>query len=113
MREIQLMSLYSIVLITVPDENMAEKIAKSLVKKKLAACVNIIDQISAIFAWQSTINTENESMLLIKTTEIAYPSLESAILQQHPYDIPEIIAIPIKRGAEDYLNWVRENTCTK
>lgn len=101
-----------LVLCTCPDEDSARQLAGSLVQEKLAACVNIVNPISSIFAWQGRIDTEQESLLLIKTTETAYSELEQAIKQQHPYDVPEIIAIPIQQGSADYLNWIRENTCT-
>jgi len=101
-----------LVLCTCPDEASARRLSESLIGSQLAACVNIVNPISSIFAWQGKIDTEQESLLLIKTTEMAYCALEKAIIQQHPYEIPEIIAIPIEQGSADYLNWVRDNTCT-
>lgn len=101
-----------LVLCTCPDEDSARQLSEFIVQEKLAACVNIVNPISSIFAWQGRIHTERESLLLIKTTERAYSALEQAIKQQHPYDVPEIIAIPIQQGSADYLNWIRENTCT-
>ena len=101
-----------LVLCTCPDEDSARRLSGFLVREKLAACVNIVNPISSIFAWQGRIDTEQESLLLIKTTETAYSALEKTIKQQHPYEVPEIIAIPIQQGSMDYLNWIRENTCT-
>jgi periplasmic divalent cation tolerance protein len=101
-----------LVLCTCPDEDSARRLSGFLVQKKLAACISIVNPISSIFAWQGRIDTQQESLLLIKTTETAYSALEQAIKQQHPYEVPEIIAIPIHQGSMDYLNWIRENTCT-
>jgi len=101
-----------LVLCTCPNENSARQLSESLVQDKLAACVNIVNPISSIFAWQGKIDSEQESLLLIKTTRAAYSRLEQAIKAQHPYDVPEIIAIPVQQGSADYLNWVRDNTCT-
>ena len=101
-----------LVLCTCPDEDSAKGLSASLVEEKLAACVSIVNPISSIFTWQGKIDTEQESLLLIKTTETAYSALEQAIKQRHPYDVPEIIAIPVPGGSTEYLNWIRENTCT-
>lgn len=101
-----------LVLCTCPDEDSARTLSDSLVQEKLAACVSIVNPISSIFTWQGRIDTEQESLLLIKTTETAYSALEQAIKQRHPYEVPEIIAIPVQRGSAEYLNWIRENTCT-
>ncbi len=101
-----------LVLCTCPNPDHARQLSESLVQARLAACVNIVNPISSIFTWQGRINTEQESLLLIKTTETAYSALERAIKKQHPYEIPEIIAIPVQEGAADYLSWVRDTTCT-
>ena len=101
-----------LVFCTCPDEDSARTLSDSLVQEKLAACVSIVNPISSIFTWQGRIDSEQESLLLIKTTETAYSALEQAIKQRHPYEVPEIIAIPIQRGSAEYTNWIRENTCT-
>lgn len=101
-----------LVLCTCPDEESARHLSESLVQARLAACVNILDPISSVFTWQGKISVEPESLLLIKSTETSYSKLEQAIKAQHPYDVPEIIAIPILKGSADYLDWVRDNTCT-
>ena len=101
-----------LVLCTCPDEGSARGLSESLVQEKLAACVSIVNPISSTFTWQGRIDSEQESLLLIKTTETAYSALEQAIKQRHPYEVPEIIAIPIQRGSAEYTNWIRENTCT-
>ena len=101
-----------LVLCTCPDEESAHRLSGFLVQKKLAACVNIVNRIDSIFTWQGKIDRAQESLLLIKTTNTAYAALEQAIKQQHPYDVPEIIALPVELGSPDYLNWIRENTCT-
>lgn len=99
------------VLCSCPSEEVANMIARSLVKDRLAACVSILPEMRSVYRWQGSIESDAERLLLIKTTEERYPELETDIKSQHPYQIAEIIALPVLRGAADYLNWVQENTC--
>ena len=101
-----------IIFCTCPDDSTARQLAESLVQEKLAACVNITAPITSVYRWQGKINSDSEAMLLIKSTEAAYPRLEKRLREQHPYELPEIIAVPVKTGLNDYLEWVEENTCT-
>ncbi|WP_456417841.1 divalent-cation tolerance protein CutA [Thiolapillus sp.] len=100
-----------LVLCTCPDGNVAEYLANTLVERKLAACVNIAGAIRSVYPWQGKIQQDNEVLLLIKTTAAGWANLEQALLELHPYDVPEIIAMPIVAGSKDYLNWVGENVC--
>lgn len=95
-----------IVFCTCPPTLNAQKLARELVEQKLAACVNIIPKITSVYTWKDQIFEENEILLMIKTTQKAYPKLETWIRQQHPYEIPEIIALPIIAGFEPYLQWI-------
>lgn len=99
-----------LVLTNCSDETSANAIALAVVEARLAACVNILPRIQSIYRWQGKVESASEIPLLIKTTADNYPALESAIRAQHPYEIPEIIALPIERGLPAYLNWVAE-TC--
>ncbi len=100
---------FEIVLCTCPDKETAKKLACLLVEKKLAACVNILPGITSIYEWQGKIESTQEHLLLIKSSRDYYRLIESAIFSHHPYEIPEIIAVPIERGLPDYLDWI--NTC--
>ena len=99
-----------IALTTFPDIDTAQRLASQIVQAKLAACVNIIPQVQSIYIWQGEECNESECIALIKTTEKAYSELESLLKQQHPYELPEIIATPITNGSKDYLSWLSTNT---
>lgn len=98
-----------LILCTCPDRNTSEKIAKRLVKDRLAACVNIMPGLTSIYTWQDRLETAEEHLMLIKSTKERYPAIEQAIRELHPYELPEIIALPIEQGLPDYLNWI--DTC--
>lgn len=101
-----------LVFCTCPDENVAETLAITLVERKLAACVNINKGMQSVYRWQDKIHQDREVLLMIKTTENCWNKLEQTLLELHPYDVPEIIAMPIVAGSKDYLSWVGENVCT-
>ena len=95
-----------------PDRAAAERLAASLIKKKVAACVNILAPCRAIYRWKGETQHDEEYPVLIKSTAAAYPALESAIRAAHPYELPEIIAVPVERGLPAYLDWVAAETNT-
>jgi periplasmic divalent cation tolerance protein len=97
---------YQIVLCTCPDKNTAENIARQLVKDKLAACVNILPGVTSIYCWREQIESAQEHLLLIKANKTTFPAIAAAITKQHPYELPEIIAVPIENGLPEYLNWI-------
>jgi periplasmic divalent cation tolerance protein len=99
-----------VVLITTPSKEEGEKIGRTLVEKKLAACANILSPISSIFAWQGKICHEQESLMILKTRKNCFPQLAEEVKRGHSYSVPEIIALPIVEGSLDYLNWIQENT---
>lgn len=93
-----------------PDTAVAEDIARHLVDNRLAACVNILAPCRSIYRWQGSVETAAEVPLLVKTSRERYPSLEAAIRDLHPYEVPEIIALPIEKGLPAYLDWVAAET---
>jgi periplasmic divalent cation tolerance protein len=100
---------YQLVFSTCPDQASAEKLAHQLVTEKLAACVNILPNLTSIYQWQGNIETANEYLLMIKTKVDQYQAIENWIKANHPYELPEIIAVSIEHGLPEYLQWI--NTC--
>jgi periplasmic divalent cation tolerance protein len=98
-----------IALCTVPNEATARQIADALVSEKLAACVNIIPSVMSVYRWKDAVEQSEELLLLIKTSEAVWPLLETRILELHPYELPEIIAVPIDTGQADYIKWITNN----
>ena len=98
-----------LVLSTWPDAEIARKISEELVSAGFAACANIGAEVESIYSWEGKLETSREVLVLFKTTAAAYPKLEEKLRSLHPYDVPEIIAVPITRGLEDYLDWVGQN----
>lgn len=99
-----------IVLTTFPDEASALQTAQHLVEAQLAACVNVLPPMTSVYTWNGEAQTDPEHLLLMKTRQACYASLEQAILEQHPYDLPEIVATPIVAGLAGYLDWIAETT---
>jgi periplasmic divalent cation tolerance protein len=97
---------YIAVYVTVKEIEEARKIAKSLVKRRLAACVNILPEVESYFWWKDKLEAEKEIILLIKTKETLLPELIKSVKRLHSYSIPEIIALPITGGSRDYLEWM-------
>ena len=100
------MAEYIQVLTTVELKSDAEKIAKNLVEKRLAACVQILGPLTSYFHWQGKLDTASEYLCLIKSRDDLFTELETEIISQHPYEVPEILAVPITKGNENYLNWL-------
>ena len=101
-----------IALCTVPDEKTAGQIADALVSEKLAACINIVPSIMSVYHWDDAIEHDQELLLLIKTSVSVWPLLEARILELHPYELPEIIAVPIHTGQTDYIKWIKNSLIT-
>ncbi len=96
-------------LCTVPDMQVAERIADTLVGEQLAACVNIVPGITSVYRWQGKVERDAELLLVIKTTSTTWPDVEQRIGALHPYELPEIIAVPIQTGQADYLQWINDS----
>jgi periplasmic divalent cation tolerance protein len=99
-------SPYRLILCTCPDSQVAEQLATSLVEQQLAACINIVPGLTSIYRWQGKLEKGTEVLLLIKTIQDRYAAVETAIRQQHPYELPEIIAVTLDEGSPDYLRWI-------
>ena len=95
---------------TLPDLESAVKLADALVDAHCAACVHILPQGRSVYRWMGKIEHTDEVTLLMKTTEAMYPLLERRILENHPYDLPEIIAVPASHGLPGYLEWISRET---
>jgi len=98
-----------IVYCTCPDREAAITLADGIIAAGLAACVNIVPGLISIYRWQGERQQGTEELLLIKTSSTAYPALEKYISTNHPYELPEIIAVPIKVGLASYLDWISES----
>jgi periplasmic divalent cation tolerance protein len=99
-----------LVITNLPDRAVAERMADALVAKRLAACVNVLAPCRSVYRWQADVQHDEEHPMLIKTTDERYAELEAEIRALHPYELPEIIAVPIGRGLPGYLAWVVEET---
>jgi periplasmic divalent cation tolerance protein len=99
-----------IVLTTLPDRAAAVKLAQVLVERRLAACVNVLADCTSVYRWKGAVESATEVPLLIKTRAERYGDLERAIRELHPYELPEIIAVPVGRGLDEYLEWVAGET---
>jgi periplasmic divalent cation tolerance protein len=99
-----------IVLITTSSEEEAHRIAESLVNHKKAACVNILPRVDSLFWWEGKLDSARESLLLVKTKASLFPEIMEMVKRMHSYEVPEIIALPIIAGNEDYLKWL-DITC--
>ena len=101
------MSEELVVLVTVPSREQGEAIADALVGEALAACVNVVGPIRSIYRWQGEVCRDDEHLLIVKTTAARYAALEARVRAIHPYEVPEVIALPIARGSAPYLEWLR------
>ena len=95
-----------VVLITAGSEEEAHKIARLLVNEKKAACVNIVPGVDSLFRWKGKIDSARETLLLVKTRASLFPEIISLVKEAHSYEVPEIIALPIIAGSEDYFKWL-------
>jgi periplasmic divalent cation tolerance protein len=99
-----------LVVTNLPDRAAAVKLAQALVDRRLAACVNVLAACTSVFRWKGVVENAAEVPVLIKTRAARYEEVEAAIRELHPYDLPEIIAVPVRRGHDEYLQWVADET---
>lgn len=99
-----------LVMTNLPDRAVAERIAETLVTEGVAACVNVLTECTSIYRWEGKLEHSREVPLLIKTTKAAYPRLQDELRKLHPYELPEIIALPVSAGLPEYLTWVVQET---
>lgn len=102
-----------LVLTHVPDRDVATRIAQALLERRLAACVNIGGTVHSMYHWRDEIETADELPLSIKTRAALYPLVERAIRDLHPYETPEILAIPVHAGLRSYLDWIDAETASR
>ena len=100
------MTEVTVVLCTCPDAATAQRLAEALVGQKLAACVNILPEIRSIYRWRGEIQQDAEVLLVVKTSRQGYPRIESWLLEHHPYDVPEVLALAVEAGSSDYMQWL-------
>ena len=98
------------VLCTTPNQEVASNLANTIVQERLAACVNIISGITSVYHWNDSLCHDQEVLLVIKTTSQVFPSLRQRVLSLHPYEVPELIALPVTAGSRPYLTWIQNNT---
>ncbi len=99
-----------LILTTLPDPQAARQLARQLVEAKMAACVNVLAPCTSVYRWQGEVQEEAETPLLIKTSPERYAELETFLRQRHPYELPEVIALPVVQGLPAYLDWVLAET---
>jgi len=99
-----------LVLTNLPDRAAAERLAEALIAQRVAACVNILAPCRSVYRWREGVQHAEEHPMLIKTSAERYPALEAAIRAGHPYELPEIVAVPVERGLPAYLDWVAQET---
>jgi periplasmic divalent cation tolerance protein len=98
-----------VVLVTVPNAETADKLADALVGEHLAACVNVVPGIRSIYRWQGKIERDAELLCLVKTTRAGFERLRARVVELHPYDVPEVIALPVELGHAPYLAWLADS----
>lgn len=102
---------FVVVFVTVPNQDIAATLAKALVQDRLVACVNILPGVRSIYAWQGKLCDDAELLCVLKTRLALFPALRERVVAMHPYEVPEVIAVPLRAGHEPYLAWLRAETC--
>lgn len=98
-----------IILCTCPDEATAERLARGLVEARHAACVNILPGVRSVYRWEDRVEQAREAQMIIKTTAMQFYVIENWMREQHPYDVPELVAIKADQVSDDYLAWLRHS----
>ncbi|HEX9575999.1 MAG TPA: divalent-cation tolerance protein CutA [Myxococcales bacterium] len=99
-----------LVFTTLPSADKAAELAKALVEERLAACANLLPAIRSIYRWQGKLQDENEVLVLLKTRAEHLERLKLRILELHPYEVPEVLAVPVEAGYQPYLDWLAGET---
>ena len=98
-----------VALSTVGSADDAQRIARALVERRLAACVNVVPGLTSVYAWKGAVETGQELLLVIKTRRARFEALRAALVELHPYEVPELIALPVEAGHAPYLDWLTAN----
>ncbi len=101
-----------IVFCTFPADEAIAEVARTLVNENLAACVNIVPGVRSIYSWQGEVCDDAEQLAIIKTTRAQFEAMERRLVAMHPYDVPEVLGVPVAQGHAPYLEWVRRNAAT-
>lgn len=96
-----------LVLVTVPNAETAEKLGEALVGERLAACVNVVSGVRSIYRWKGAVERDDELLCICKTTRDGFARLRARVLELHPYEVPEVIALPVELGHAPYLEWIK------
>ncbi len=99
-----------VVFVTTPTPERAAEIARALVEERLAACGNVVPGLRSIYRWEGKVQDEGEALLLLKTTRARFEALRERVLALHPYQVPEVIALPVEAGSGPYLAWIAGET---
>ena len=99
-----------VVFITAPNLECAETLARKLVEERLAACVNVVPGIRSIYRWKETIEDEREALMILKTRTDLFQNVEQRVKELHPYEVPEIVSVPLTHGSREYLDWLSDCT---
>jgi periplasmic divalent cation tolerance protein len=99
-----------VVMTNLPTREAALGLAREMIARRLAACVNVLAECTSVYRWQGEVENATETPVLIKTRAALFPEVETAIRQLHPYELPEIIAVPVSCGSSEYLDWVSSET---
>jgi periplasmic divalent cation tolerance protein len=95
------------ILLTAPDVDTAERLGRALVEERLAACANVVPGVVSIFRWRGEVQREAEALVIVKTTAARVEAVRARVVALHPYDVPEVLVLPVLGGHEPYLQWVR------
>ena len=99
-----------VVLVTAPSAEKAAEIARALVEERLAACGNVVAAVRSLYCWEGKVQDEAEALLLLKTSRRRFPALKARVLALHPYQVPEVLALPVEAGHAAYLGWIAAST---
>jgi periplasmic divalent cation tolerance protein len=99
-----------VVLVTTPSAERAAEIARAVVEERLAACGNVVPGLRSIYRWEGKVQDDAEALLVLKTTRARFDALRDRVLALHPYEVPEVIALPIEAGSARYLAWIADET---
>ncbi len=99
-----------VVLVTTPTPERAAEIARALVEERLAACGNVVPGLRSVYRWEGKVHEDAEALLVLKTTRARFEALRDRVLALHPYELPEVVALPVEAGSAPYLAWIAEST---